>query len=70
MKQFKPSTIQGLSVEVKHDNFNYALKTFTKKVQNSGKLREVKERQFYEKQTTKRKKAKEAARKRELKRKK
>ena len=70
MKPFKTNIIQGLSVEVKNDNFHHALKTFTKKVQNYGKLREVKERQFFEKGAIKRKKAKEAAVKREQKRKK
>ena len=50
-------------VEVKED-FNRALRTFSKKVQDSGILKEVKERMEYEKPAVKRQRMKKAARKR------
>ncbi|BDR25791.1 hypothetical protein RVBP17_1660 [Pseudomonas phage sp. 30-3] len=67
MKTF--NIITGLTVEVRHDNFNQALRTFTKKVQNSGKLKEVREREFYEKPSVKKTKAKKAAIQRQKKKK-
>jgi ribosomal protein S21 len=54
---------RGLTVEVKED-FNRALRTFSKKVQDSGILKEVKERMEYEKPAVKRQRMKKAARKR------
>jgi small subunit ribosomal protein S21 len=59
--------IQGLSVEVRNGDFNKALRLFKKKVQEDGILQELREREFYEKPTTKRNKAKKAARNRWLK---
>jgi small subunit ribosomal protein S21 len=58
--------IKGLAVEVRNGDFNKALRTFKKKVQESGILQELREREFYEKPTTKRKRAKAAARSRWL----
>lgn len=55
------SEIKGLRVEVRNGDVNYALRKFKKKVQESGILQELKEREFYEKPTTKRKRAKAAA---------
>ena len=52
---------RGLSVEVRNGDINYALRKFKKKVQDSGIMQELKEREFYEKPTTKRKRAKAAA---------
>ena len=52
-KEFKGST-----VEVRHDNVEKALRTFKKKIQESGKLLELKEKEFYEKPTTKRRRIK------------
>lgn len=52
---------KGLSVEVRNGDVGKALRLFKKKVQDSGILQELKEREFYEKPTTKRKKAKAAA---------
>ena len=52
---------KGLGVEVRNGDFNKALRLFKKKVQESGILQELREREFYEKPTTKRKKAKAAA---------
>jgi len=58
---------RGLCVEVKNGDINWALRKFKKKVQESGILQELKEREFYEKPSIKRKKAKAAARSRWLK---
>lgn len=52
---------RGLVVEVRNGDINYALRKFKKKIQDSGILQELKEREFYEKPTTKRKRAKAAA---------
>ena len=53
--------VQGLRVEVKNDDVNRALRKFKKVVQDSGILQDLKEREFYEKPTAKRKRAKAAA---------
>ena len=63
----KDNRIRGLSVEVRNDDVNGALRRFKKKVQDSGLLQDLKERESYEKPTTARKKAKAAARSRWLK---
>lgn len=52
---------KGTVVEVRNGDFNKALRLFKKKVQEAGILQELREREFYEKPTTKRKKAKAAA---------
>ncbi len=62
-----PVRIEGLAVEVK-GNFERALRMFSKKVQSSGLIRELREREHYEKKTSKRKKDKAAASRREQKR--
>jgi small subunit ribosomal protein S21 len=59
--------ITGLSVEVRDGNINKALRIFNKKVQDDGRLRDIKDRQYYEKPTTKRKREAQVARKRWLK---
>lgn len=61
MKHNRNDDVKGLSVEVRNDDVNKALRLFKKKVQESGILQELKEREFYEKPTTKRKRAKAAA---------
>lgn len=48
----------GSSVEVRNDNVEKALRTFKKKIQESGKLIELKEKEFFEKPTTKRRRIK------------
>ena len=66
----KPKTFekkQGLTVEVRNNDINWALRKFKKKVQEDGLLQEYKERQFYTKPSEKRKKAKAAGRARWLK---
>lgn len=60
-KHNKDHEIKGLSVEVRNGDVNKALRLFKKKVQDSGILQELKEREYYEKPTTKRKRAKAAA---------
>ena len=56
--------ISGLSVTVKNDNVEQALRRFKKKVANSGKLQEVRDREQYEKPTTRRKRKLAAAKNR------
>jgi small subunit ribosomal protein S21 len=48
----------GSMVEVRNDNVEKALRTFKKKIMESGKLMDLKEREFYEKPTTKRRRIK------------
>jgi small subunit ribosomal protein S21 len=43
------------------ENINQALRRFKKKVEESGKLLDLREKEFYEKPTTERKRAKGAA---------
>ncbi len=57
------NSIKGRSVEVR-DDFNRALRVFSKKIQETGILREVKERDHYEKNGTANTRMKRAARKR------
>ena len=45
-------------VEVRNDNLEKALRTFKKKILESGKLIELKEKEFFEKPTTKRRRIK------------
>lgn len=54
----------GNTVIVQNDNVEKALRKFKKKVLESGLLRELRDREFYEKPTTARKKAKSAAKNR------
>lgn len=59
--------IQGLSVEVRNNDINKALRRFKKMIQEDGLIQEVREREYYEKPSAIRKKAKAAARARHLK---
>ena len=52
--------IRGLSVEVRNGDVNFALRKFKKKIAESGILQELRQREFYEKPSTKRAKAKKA----------
>jgi len=56
--------VTGNTVIVQNDNVEKALRKFKKKVLESGLLRELRDREFYEKPTTKRKKARSAAKNR------
>jgi small subunit ribosomal protein S21 len=58
---------RGTSVEVKDGNFSVALRKLKKKLDDSGKLVDVLDRQHYTKPTTERKKKAGAARSRWLK---
>ena len=62
-----PVVLQGLSVEVKNGDFNKALRKFKKAVQEDGLIQEIRNREYYEKPTTIRKRKKAAARARHLK---
>jgi len=53
--------ILGNKVTVVNDNVEKALRKFKKKVAESGLLQDLRERETYEKPTTRRKKAKNAA---------
>ena len=57
----------GLQVEVRNGDFNFALRKFKKKVQEAGIIQELRERQHFVKPSEKRKKAKAAGRARWLK---
>lgn len=59
--------VKGLTVEVRNNDINFAMRKLKKKLQEDGLLQEVRERQFYEKPSMKRKKAKAAGRARWLK---
>jgi small subunit ribosomal protein S21 len=61
MSYFKPKQTRGCAVFVQNDQVDKALRKFKKKIQESGLLEQVKERQFYEKPTTERKRKKGAA---------
>jgi small subunit ribosomal protein S21 len=60
---------RGLVVEVRNGDINGALRRFKKKVQDSGILQELRDKEFYEKPSIRRKKAKAQARSRWLKKK-
>jgi small subunit ribosomal protein S21 len=63
----KFSKVTGNTVIVTNDNVEKALRKFKKKVLESGLLQELRDRETYEKPTTRRKKAKNAARRRWIK---
>lgn len=54
----------GLKIIVKDDNYERAIRKFKKKVNEAGTLQSLRDREFYEKPTTKRKKAVAAAKNR------
>lgn len=64
MRRQKREKHFGLTVVVEDGKFEKALRTFKKKVEESGLLKEVKDRQQYVKPSIKRKLAKNAAKKR------
>jgi small subunit ribosomal protein S21 len=71
-KEFNPKEVcPGLKVQVNGDDeraFIRALRTFNKKVQDSGLLRELRAREFYEKPSIVKKRNKDIAIKREARR--
>ena len=60
----RPRKSKGLVVFVKDDNVDKALRKFKKKVSDAGILQTLKEKEFYEKPTTARKKQLSAAKNR------
>ena len=58
---------RGLSVEVRNNDVNFALRKFKKKIAEDGILQELRQREFYEKPSITRAKAKKAGRARWLK---
>jgi len=60
----KPKPVTGLVVVVVNDQVEKALRKFKKKVSESGLLQDLRAREFYEKPTTARKRAKSAAKRR------
>lgn len=60
----RPRKSKGLVVFVKDDNVDKALRKFKKKVSDAGILQNLKEKEFYEKPTTARKKQLSAAKNR------
>jgi small subunit ribosomal protein S21 len=67
MRNNRPSSLSGIRVDIVDGQFEKALRKFKKRVAESGILQELREREHYEKPTTKRKRAKAQARKRWLK---
>lgn len=59
--------VSGLKVEVRNDNVDKALKKFTRKVQDAGIIKQVKDKQHFEKPSEKKQRNKKQARKRWLK---
>lgn len=55
---------RGLAVEVRNDDFSRALRTWSKKVQDTGLLKEVKDRMSFESPAVKKQRLKKQARKR------
>lgn len=58
---------RGTRTEVRDNNVNQAMRRLKKILQNEGVFKELRERQYFEKPSVKRKKARAAARKRHLK---
>lgn len=56
--------VKGCTVYVRNDNVEQALRKFKKKIQDSGLLQEVRDRESYEKPTVERKRKKAAAKNR------
>ena len=63
-RDYKREPDKGLKVTVVNNDVGRALRKLKKKIANDGLLQELRERQHYEKPSTKRKKAKAAAKKR------
>lgn len=59
--------VRGLKVEVRNNDVGFALRKFKKKIQEDGIMQELRGREFFEKPSLKRKKAKAAGRARWLK---
>lgn len=62
--EFRKPQVRGNTVFVRDDNIEKALRKFKKKVADSGILQTLRDREFYEKPTTTKKRAKSAAKNR------
>jgi small subunit ribosomal protein S21 len=58
------NSLKGSTVYVKNDNVEQAMRKFKKKMQDSGLLQDLRDREFYEKPTATRKKKASAAKNR------
>ena len=58
------NSIKGSTVYVKNDNVEQAMRKFKKKMQDSGLLQDLRDREFYEKPTSLRKRKASAAKNR------
>jgi len=67
LRQNDDNRNRGLSVEVRNGDVNFALRKFKKKVQEDGILQTLREKEFFEKPSITRAKAKKAGRARWLK---
>ena len=57
----KTNTLKGRGVDVYNGNFDKALRTFRKKIQKSGLIQTIRDKQYFEKKSDKRRLAKKAA---------
>lgn len=64
MSKLKDKRTRGLTVEVYGDDVNRALRTWSKKVQDHGILKEIKDRMSYETPSVKKKRLRKESRKR------
>lgn len=62
-----PVTVSGVSVDITDDNFNRAMRQFTRKAQEAGIVKSCKDRMHYEKPSSVKQRKRKAARKRWLK---
>jgi small subunit ribosomal protein S21 len=67
MNNKEPWKLSGSIVYVKNDDVNRALKKFKNKVEDSGKLKDLQKKEYYEKPTTARRKARAAGKQRYIK---
>ena len=51
-KKKRDNKLQGLRVDVRYNNVEFALKKFKRIIKNSGIMMELKERQYYKKKST------------------
>ena len=58
MSKYRNDKMKGISVEVKNDDFNRAMRNFGKKVQDSGIMKELRDRMHYEKPSVKKQRLK------------
>lgn len=69
MARYRPENqvVTGMYVEVRNNDVNRAMRKLKKMCNNEGIIRDVREKEYFEKPSIKKKKAKAAARKRWLK---